>query len=118
MNVSSEGKQRSLRQEQAKRQKAQFLASREIEMRMLRCEKAKQQQEEFRAQRSLTPEEMEAHRSVMRKEKGKKQQADAHYSRIQLRIQTVNRKLERTLNDSYLQEKFCESCIATWHNQD
>ena len=44
---------------------------------------------------------------------GKKQQADAHYSRIQLRIQTVNRKLERTLNDSYLQEKFCERLELT-----
>ena len=30
----------------------------------------------------------------------RKQQADAYYSRIQLSIETVNRKLERTLNDS------------------
>ena len=31
---------------------------------------------------------------------GKTQQADAHYNRLQLSIETVNRKLERTLNDS------------------
>ena len=37
---------------------------------------------------------------------GKKQQADAYYNRIQLRIQTLNRQLERTLNGSCLQEKF------------